>query len=83
VGSKIDLYDIVLFENSEIARIWCVVGSAVVNADASWESLTGLNLVRFNQTKVGLLDLIANIDQSHPWLDDGLNMPPHLSMALC
>ena len=53
----------------------------MIDAATSWESLTSLNFVGFNQLAIGVFDLVANINKAHARLDNGLSILSYLSVT--
>ena len=80
--AKVDLHDIVLLEHSEIPRIRCIVSCYVIDAASSGKSYPALNLVCLDQSSIGILNLIANVYEAHPRLDDSLCVLSDLSVSL-
>ena len=79
--SKIDLHDIVVFQDCVVSWVWRVVSGAFVNAAAGWESDALLYSICLYQPSIGFLNSLANIDKFHAWSHVRLRHLTHLSMA--
>lgn len=82
MSTEINLHDIIFIEDSEITRVRSVMSCYVVNAATGGESDTCLDLVGLDESAISVFNLIADVDESHTWLDDRLRILSHLSVAL-
>lgn len=81
--AKINLHDIVIFEDCVIARIWSVVSSAIVDAAAGREPNSLLDTISFDQSSICFFNAFADVDQFHARSHVGLSHLTNLTVALC
>jgi len=82
MGAKINFHYIVILKNCSVSEIRSPVSRTVVNASACGESYACLNLVGFNETSVGLFNLIADVHDLPARSDELLSMLSNLLVAL-
>ena len=82
MGTEIDFHDIILFQDPCVAWVRRVVSRATVDAATCGEGNTGLSFIGFNQPSISVLNLIADVDELHAWLNNGLRVFSDLPVGL-
>jgi hypothetical protein len=80
--SIIDLHHVVLSEHGIITGIASEMSCTLVDTATGWEGNTSFKTTCFDQSPIGLFDLVANVPKLHAWSHHFLSHFSYLSVAL-